>query len=334
MKTGISYYGNRILQHVKEDMEEILRNHCTYVVHTCSENDLQYYHDTIRQIVEISHQVGLEVWLDPWGVGRVFGGEAYSRFTTEQLDARQILSDGTSAPAACLNQPAFREYMRQWTQKATQMGADVLFWDEPHFIKRVPVGTDQHWACRCDACQEKFQSLYDHPLPEQYTDEVHRFRHDSVENFIIELCELAKSAGCRNAVCFLPHQEDEEKELALWNRLARLETLDILGTDPYWWAKKMDVASFVGQYAEKIVQLARHHGKESQIWVQNFMITPQTEEYVRTAIRIAYQAGIRNIAAWSYWGAGYMAWLRSENPERVWKILGEEYARLQEISAS
>ena len=330
MKTGVSYYGNRILQHVKTDMAEIKRNHCTYVVHTCSENDLQYYHSTIKEIIDISHQAGLEVWLDPWGVGRVFGGEAYSRLACDQLPVRQILSDGSSAPAACFNQPVFREFMGQWTRTAASWGADVLFWDEPHFIRKVPKSENDLWACRCQACQRRFQESYGHPLPEQYTAEVHRFRHDSVEAFIRELCDLARSEGCRNAVCFLPHQENEEQELTQWERLADIDSLDILGTDPYWWDKKLDIASFVGGYAEKVARLAGKHGKEGQIWIQNFMITPQTEDTVRTAIRTAYGAGIRNIAAWSYWGAGYMAWLRSEHPERVWNILGEEYARLQE----
>ncbi len=332
MKTGISYYGNRIPRHVKEDMEDIARNHCTFVVHTCSENDLQYYAGTIKEIVSISHDAGLEVWLDPWGVGRVFGGEAYSRLASVHLEARQILSDGSSAPAVCFNQPAFREYMRQWTEAAMEMGADVLFWDEPHFIKPVPKGDEEVWACRCAVCQQKFRDTFGHPLPETFTDEVHRFRHDSVEDFLKECCRLAKSGGCQNAICFLPHQEDESKESALWNRLTAMEDVDIMGTDPYWWSKKLDVAPFVAPYAERIAQLARANGKEGQMWVQNFMITPDTEDYVRTAIRAAYGAGIRNIAAWSYWGAGYMAWLRSENPDRVWKILGEEYARLQQLS--
>jgi hypothetical protein len=330
MKTGVSYYGNRIPRHVRTDMEDIARNHCTYVVHTFSENDLQYYHNTIGEIVKISHEAGLEVWLDPWGVGRVFGGEAYSHFASQHVEVRQILSDGVSAPGACFNQEAFRGFMRQWTQTAIEMGADVLFWDEPHFIRRVPKSENDVWACRCRACQEKFQQLYGHPLPEQYTEEVHRFRHDSVEDFLVDLCQLTKASGCRNAVCFLPHQENDEKELALWNRLAGIESVDIIGTDPYWWAKKMDVAPFVAGYAEKIAALAREHGKEGQMWIQNFMITPQTEDYVRTAVRAAYQSGIRNIAAWSYRGAGYMAWLRSEDPDRVWTILGEEYARLHQ----
>jgi hypothetical protein len=332
MKTGVSYYGNRILQHVKTDMAEIRRNHCTFVVHTCSENDLQYYHRTIEQIVDLSHEAGLEVWLDPWGVGRVFGGEAYSRLACERLSARQILSDGSSAPAACLNQPALREFMGQWIRAAAAMGADVLFWDEPHFIKKVPQSEDDLWACRCEACQQRFRASYGHPLPERYTPEVHRFRHDTVEEFVRELCDRSRSEGCRNAVCFLPKQENGEQELAQWERLASIENLDILGTDPYWWDKKLDVRSFVGHFADTIARLANKHGKEGQIWIQNFMITPQTEEAVRTAIRTAYGAGIRNIAAWSFWGAGYMSWLRSEQPERVWNILGEEYARLQEAS--
>jgi hypothetical protein len=151
-----------------------------------------------------------------------------------------------------------------------------------------------------------------------------------VEAFVRQLCDLSRSQGCRNAVCFLPLQEDEEQELAQWERLAAIDSLDILGTDPYWWDKRLDIESFVGGYARKIVHLAEKHDKEGQIWIQNFMIRPQTEEAVRTAIRTAHAAGIRNIAAWSYWGAGYMSWLRSEQPERVWTILGEEYARLQE----
>ncbi|MFC1683204.1 hypothetical protein ACFL0G_03245 [Candidatus Zixiibacteriota bacterium] len=332
MKTGVSYYGNRIPRHVQTDMEDIAGNHCTYVVHTMSENDLQYYHGTIKQIVEISHQAGLEVWLDPWGVGRVFGGEAYSRLATDHLEARQILSDGRSLPAACFNQPIFREYMRNWTRTAIDYGADVLFWDEPHFIKVPPESGQQHWSCRCQACQRRFQDQFGHPLPQELTDEVRRFRHDSVVDFLQELCQLTADGGCKNAVCFLPAQEDDQNELAMWDRLTGIKTLDIIGTDPYWWSKKMDVAPFVGGYANKIASLAQAHGKESQLWVQNFMITPETEEYLRTAIKTAYDQGIRNIAAWSYWGAGYMAWLRSEDPQRVWQILGEEYARLHALS--
>jgi hypothetical protein len=334
MKTGVSYYGNRILQHVREDMETIAKNHCTYVVHTCSENDLQYYHGTIEQIVRISHEAGLEVWLDPWGVGRVFGGEAYSRFACDQLGARQILSDGSSAPAACFNQPSFREYMREWSQAAIEMGADVLFWDEPHFIKRAPKKETDLWACRCQACQEKYRQQYGVPLPEKFTPEVHRFRHDSVIDFLRELCQLVKSAQRKNAICFLGEQEDKDKEQGFWARVAEMDCVDIIGTDPYWWSKKMDIRDYVKGPAEMIARLAETYGKEGQMWVQNFMITPQTEEYIRTAIRTFYEAGIRNIAAWSYWGAGYMAWLRSEQPERVWNILGEEYSRLRKKSIS
>ena len=332
MKTGVSYYGNRIPRHVGTDMEEIARNHCTFVVHTLSENDLKYYHETMRQIVEISHQAGLEVYLDPWGVGRVFGGEAFSHFACEHLQARQILSDGSSAPAACFNHPAFGEFMHQWTRAAIEMGADVLFWDEPHFIKRVPKSEDELWACRCEACQQKFRQQFGHPLPLKFTEEVRRFRHESVVSFLQELCHLAKSQGRKNALCFLPNREDEDSELALWTRLASIKDLDIMGTDPYWWSRKLDVKAYVSKPAQKIAKMATEYGKEGQMWVQNFLITPETEEYVRTAIRTFYEAGIRNVAAWSYWGAGYMSSLCSENPERVWKILGQEYAHLRQIS--
>jgi hypothetical protein len=58
---GASYFGNRILRHVATDMEDLAERGFTGVLHAFSENDLYYYRDHMRRIVEVSHQAGLEV---------------------------------------------------------------------------------------------------------------------------------------------------------------------------------------------------------------------------------------------------------------------------------
>src|SRR2546430_5219072 len=83
---GCAYFGVRIPRHVARDMEDLARRGFTGVLHTFSENDLAYYRETMGRIVEISHELGLEVQMNPWGLGRTFGGEAESRFVTMRRD--------------------------------------------------------------------------------------------------------------------------------------------------------------------------------------------------------------------------------------------------------
>ena len=78
-RTGVSYFGVRIPRHVRRDLEDIAARGYTAVLHTFSENDLAYYRGTMAEIVAASHELGLEVQMCPWGVGRTFGGEAESR---------------------------------------------------------------------------------------------------------------------------------------------------------------------------------------------------------------------------------------------------------------
>jgi hypothetical protein len=42
-------------------------------------------------------------------------------------------------------------------------------------------------------------------------------------------------------------------------------------------------------------------------------------------IQAAYERGVRNFAAWSYFGTGQMSWLKSDNPQKVWQVLTRTY---------
>jgi hypothetical protein len=133
MKTGVAYHDVRNPIHVRKDLQDMVEHHCSFVVHTFSEADLIFYRRAMKEIVKASHDLGLEVYVDPWAVGGIFGGEALSRFVAENLADRQVLVDGTSAAAACMNSEHFRSFMKSWIEAAAEIGADVVFWDELAF---------------------------------------------------------------------------------------------------------------------------------------------------------------------------------------------------------
>src|SRR5919108_2551096 len=125
---GCAYFGVRIARHAVRDMEDLVRRGFTGVLHTFSENDLAYYPGTMREIVDASHALGLEVQICPWGLGRTFGGEAESRWVTFHPEACQVLDDGRPVATGCLNQPAYRAFCKEWAEAAVEAGTDYVFW--------------------------------------------------------------------------------------------------------------------------------------------------------------------------------------------------------------
>ncbi len=95
MRTGVAYPGNRTLRHVEADMRDIAASGFDYVVHCLTESDLLDAVETMRRIVAVSHEAGLEVHVSPWGFASVFGGEAHSTFIAMEADACQVLADAS-----------------------------------------------------------------------------------------------------------------------------------------------------------------------------------------------------------------------------------------------
>lgn len=329
IKTGISYFGNRNPRHFVSDLEEILIHHCNFIVHTFSENDQEFYKDTIRELISLSKDADLECYLDPWGIGRVFGGETYSKFVLMNRDACQVLPDGELAPAACLNNAKFLEFMCRWIDHAAEIGADVLFWDEPHFfIDFKDKDRFSLWYCRCGACLEKFVEHYRKDFSKANLEEIGQFREDSVVDFLQQLCNYTLTKGLKNAVCLLP-LKDDNWTVSDWSRVAGISSLDIFGTDPYWIHFNEDLHKFVGDFAREVRDLCVEYNKEPQIWIQAYKIPTGREDEIKEAIAVAYAEGIRNFAAWSYYGTAYMSYIRSDNPQKVWDVLGEVYGQIQ-----
>ena len=326
---GVSYYGNRIPWRVKDDLAAIRDAGCTYVVHTFSEEDHQFYQPAMEQIVADSHALGLEVWLDPWGVGQAFGGETYSALVMKDLKLRQVSSTGELLPIACPNQPAFRDYLMKWTDTCAGWKPEVLFWDEPHFHIFPEEGGDAQpklWACCCAECKKLFEKRFGHPMPDRLTPEVRLFKEDCIVEFSRFLCDATKAKGIRTALCLLPFENSST--INNWEKAAAIPSVDIFGTDPYWRPHQPDVARHVGKASRRIAELAARYNKEGQIWILNFNIPKGEEGKIKEAVEAAWEAGIRNLAAWSYFGASYIS-LKAEDPTAVWKTLSACYQELK-----
>jgi len=334
MKTGVAYFHTRDPRHVERDLDDMIENGCNFVVHCYSELDMAFYNKAMEKIVRMTKDRDMEVYMDPWGFGGIYGGETFSRFVAQRLDARQVNAKGESLPAACPNQPAFREFQKQWIKRSAQLGADVCFWDEPHFYFNLldPTKWDI-WACRCDACKNLFHERFGTEMPTELTEEVVRFRRQTVLDFIEEMCEEAKKLGMRNCICVLPDEEGglgKAAGTASWESIARMPALDIFGTDPYWVLFNKDMEEFVRSNSLRVKDLCDQYGKEPQVWVLAFIIPEGREEEVGGAVEVMYDAGIRNIAAWGYRGC-HVIDIKSKNPEKVWKVLGKAYKKVQKL---
>jgi len=328
MKSGIAYFGVRNPEWVREDMRRLKAAGYTHVLHTWSEEDLQYSPDTLQEIISLSVEEGLKVYVNPWGIGRVFGGEAYSELAARDASLAQVAPDGTRLVAACPNQPGFQAFMLRWIERVCATQVETIFWDEPHFY--FEKGKPDLWACRCEVCQRLYQERTGQAMPSQITPAVEAFRQASLVEFLSRMTAEVHRFGKRNSVCLLPPWFPAG--LDDWDSVASLPHVDEIGSDPYWekghsWEK---VESSYTEVSTRIVELAKRHGREAQMWIKNYHIEDGTEYHVVLATEAAARAGVRNIFAWSYLGSSYMSWLRSAHPLRVWDMQTTALRRLHE----
>jgi hypothetical protein len=323
MSIGTSYFGNRIVRHVAADMEALAERGFTGVLHTYTENDLTYYRSTLNEIVRRSQEAGLVVQIGPWGVCRMFGGEAESGFVPANMEIGQVLETGRRVPAGCANQPRVRAFVREWIDAAIDTGAEYIFCDEPHWTHPQHFGLDpRHWGCRCEVCRGLFRERFGEDMPAELTPEVLAFREDSMVDFIGDFVAHVAAQGAKPTICPLPHTEGPHG-IKDWSRLAALPGLDTLATDPYWRALDEPLEPFVREYSRRVAQLAGEHDLVPQIWIQGFGVPAAEASDIATAVRIAREEGVEDLWVWGFEACGHMTTLAPDDPEAVWETTVE-----------
>jgi hypothetical protein len=331
MKLGVSYFGNRIPAHYKNhDLPEIQAAGCSYVVHTFSENDLKFYTGTIEKLITLTQAAGLEAHIDPWGVGGIFGGEAFSEFLILHPDTWQVQIDGTPIPRVCLRSPRFQEFMRGWIKTSAAIGGNMLFWDEPQLITAPGGKSIPHSGrtCWCSTCRMLYADRYGEPMPAQVTEQVMEFLRDSVTWFITDLCQYGADQGISSTVCLSPIVFTHLGAGAL-DTIAQIPSVKTIGITPFWHLWDQPNKTYVRDNADALVKLCHRWGKEPQVWLQGFLIDDGRELEIREAADQSIHAGIRNLAVWGFQGCGYMSSMAPNRPDEVWRVITETFQRLQ-----
>ena len=325
---GVSYFGNRFLNHAREDFKRIATS-CDYIVHTVNETDLVYHKAVLAKLFLESRKAGLEVWVDPWGLGGVFGGEASSQFLLDHRKSWQVMSNGKHVPAACLNRPEWRSYMKEWILSIRDMGGQFIFWDEPHMAFDFNSEWEGVYSCYCEECQSLFRRQHGEVPPNRLNDQVRAFRRETMRSFLQEGMAFAHSKGLRNALCLYAFKGHAEYDL-VWKEAAALRDLDIFGCDPYWhWRFKREPAPHVEEFSKYVTLHATTNKKQSQIWVQAMRLPMGKEHEIGIAVEAAVKEGVTHVAAWSFDGGELLDTVLSERPQVVWAETEKAFQRFR-----
>ena len=312
--------------HVHSDLEDIIEQGCTGIVFCMSETDFDLVPGRIEATIEGAGKVGLDVYLDFWGLGGCF---ATNRIPSKYLcfnpdvcrtgfdqSRRLDTEDNTEVPRGCINNPKFLEWIRAFTSKIiAAYPAKGVFWDEP-----------KHGYCRCRYCQARFEQHYSDKMPEAVDARVEAMFNENVTEFLIMLFENARdTAAVQNMLCFMT---TTQAELGAGNvaKLLNSEALDIYGTDPYWISLDKDFA-WLRSEIEKVLDVCREYRKRSHIWIQCHAIPAGREHEVYEATLETANCEPDIIAAWGY--KGMNSDLRADNPEQCWDELGRAYRQIK-----
>ncbi|MFH1283072.1 MAG: hypothetical protein ABII27_05350 [bacterium] len=330
LSLGVSYFGNYYKSHAKKDLSEI-SGCCNYVVLPFSESDLIFHKGAFGEIVKEARRMGLTVWVDPWALGGVFGGEAFSKFLLEHRRAWQFLSNGRSVPCACFNNPDFRLYMKDWIRTISTLGGQVIFWDEPHYYMDINLELKGIYACTCWVCREKYKKEFDCDMPDRLDARSRDFRLNTIGSFLEDMMSFAKKQGLKNALTIYAIRGIAQYDL-IWERAASLSNVDIFGCDPYWrWHFKHNPRKFVWDFSKRVVDSCNNYKKEPHIWIQAMKLPKGKEYEIEDAAIAAYDAGVRNMAAWSYDGGELIDGLYSPRYDLVWKTVSKAFKKLRKL---
>jgi len=332
---GVAYHGNRLLSHIESDMKDIAQSRFNTVVHMFSHNDWDRHSKIMKEIFDITFAQGLDVWVDNWGLGGPPGDK--SHFLAYHPEAHQYFSDGEMLPTrVCLNSEAFVDFTKEWVDLVYDCGGRKIFWDEPHLKS-----DKDRFACACPTCKKLFEERYGKKMPIIPDADCYDFQEWTIVNYFKKVTEYSKAKGMYNSVCVML-SSGIGINIDNMGAFGTLDSLDNIGTDPYWVNKKLtgpDVYKYVYENTKKTIAAADKYGKEHNVWIQGYNIPAGTEEDVVYAAEAAYDAGSRQILLWGYRGSEGNDY-RAKQPDIAWRagcdgfhrILDKERDRIIEIA--
>lgn len=333
-QTSISYYGLNYVEHAEADFKEMLAHGCTTVILAVTEFDFDFWRPSIPAIVDKAHELGLRVIIDPWGIGKYFGGEQVSKFLQNNTENRQVSAlTGEKLPYACFNTSAFRDYFKTfcWTL-ARETKADGFFWDEPHYafpkgIASITGGVADDWTCRCPVCMKKFYDYYGYEMPRVMNDDVKAFRWREAMVILEEASKGIKEINPKSEITCCVHATQnsyyvtEYRGYDDWNRVASCPYFDVFSTTIVGWHLP---GSFFEEITRRTVAAAKKYGKQSERWIMGYYKQPDDFAQIGRVVDMYDRMGVDRIAAWTYRG-GYGTVLAAPDAMKLWDAVGDGF---------
>ena len=339
-QTAISYYGLGYVEHNRADFREMRAHGCTTVILAVTEFDMDFWFPSIDKIIAAAHEEGLKVLLDPWGIGKYFGGEQVSLFLQNNIHSRQVSAySGEVLNAACFNTNSFRDYFQNFVLKlARETHADGFFWDEPHYAlpksyASITGGAGDDWACRCPVCQKKFLDYYGYEMPKFMNDDVKQFRWREALFILEDTSRKIKEINPKYEITCCVHATlnsyyvTELRGYDQWDRVASCPYFDVFSTTIINWSLPQ---SFFVDITKRMVAMAKKYGKKSERWIMNYNARPADFKQMDDVVDLYESLGVDSLAAWTYRG-GYGTVVAAPDALEMWDRLGENYKRVLKI---
>jgi hypothetical protein len=336
-ETAISYYGITYVEHAQRDFDEMVAHGCSTVILAITEFDLDFWFPSIGLCIDAAKKKGLRVLLDPWGIGKYFGGEQVSLFLQNNLRHRQVSAlTGESLPHACFNTNAFRDYFRNFCLKlARETRADGFFWDEPHYAlpksyASITGGAGDDWACRCPECMAKFQGYYGYEMPRLMNDDVRAFRWREALFILEDTSRRIKEVNPKYEITVCVHATlnsyyvTEQRGYDNWDLVAASPYFDVFSTTIIAWELP---TRFFRDITARTVAIAKKYGKISERWIMNYYKQPEDFKQMDEVVDLYESLGVDRLAAWTYRG-GYGTSLAAPDAIKLWDRLGDNYRRV------
>jgi hypothetical protein len=225
----------------------------------------------------------------------------------------------------CLNRKVFKDFLKDSIREIIkETTLDGFFWDEPHYAN----WHEPDWACRCPHCQNLYLKEMGEEMPVELSANVISFRERNAVNFLTELSQTVKKENEDiDVICCLLPTQSPLIGITDWEKVASINELDVLATDPYWYHQEMDRnegLEYFREVGEKCLQLAQKYDKKCQLWLQAFRVPKGREQELKEAVQIASQLGVDSLFAWPYRG-GKGSILESGDAVKLWDTIGEAY---------
>ena len=287
MKTGVSYMGHHNPKYIKIDMWEMNKLQLDDVMVALQENDFEHFIGKVQFTPKVAKDHGVRPIAIFWGCLNLFGGGRSSQFLLEHPEGFQVNFDGSHRAQGCYMNHVCISRITQMIDTIAEFGFQAYFVDEP-----IPLRN-----CYCAACCIKFQEWYSNDLATASKSNREMFRQRCVVEYVKTIADYCKNHHPQLEIMTCLTPDDKE----MWGQVAKIPSLDSLGTDIYWVNNGNDIedmASIIGE----LKHICKVNKKTHHEWLQCWGVNKGKEHRVLEQGKVLIREKPDSLYVWGWQG--------------------------------